>query len=102
MEGDLLFIHVDDNKAVFVQVLQPVEDEDVTFQVEGRFHSMAVDADGQLSAITIVQSVKGGEQQSIYSVAEDVTIKGDPDKLVKDQPVRLIGKDQQVHTIEIQ
>lgn len=102
MEGDLLFIHVDGDEAVFVQVLQPVEDEDGTFQVEGRFHSMTVNADGQLSSVTIVQSVKGGEQQSIYSVAEDVTIKGDPHKLVKNQPVRLIGDEQQVHTIEIQ
>jgi antitoxin component of MazEF toxin-antitoxin module len=98
--GDEVFVTVHNSEIVLVQVTKTVEETD--FTAVGLFKSMTLNAQGEISTITIIKTnTNGGTQESIYNVSEDVEITGDFTLLVLNNPIELQGESQLVTSIEI-
>jgi len=99
--GDQVEAFVYNNVAVFVEVTRPVDQNNERFEVEGKFHSLTLNNDGQIATISIMTVQNSQTQLRVYNVDKDVDIVGNASLLEKDRKVELSGKNNVVTLIEI-
>lgn len=98
--GDEVKLYIINNTVSIVEVTKAV-DEQNQFTVNGKFHSLTLNHQGEIATISVTQSVYNGTALRVYNVAENVTIIGNPAQLVPDQNVELKGTNNIVNSIEI-
>lgn len=98
--GDVIFAKtLANNKLTFVQVTENVEQRD--FTINGLFHSLTLNSAGQISTISVTQVYDEGTQVTVYNVAADVKITGNPSLLVAGNAIELKGSEYVVKEIVI-
>jgi hypothetical protein len=99
--GDAVFAKADKttNRITFLEVTEPAENRE--FTVSGLLQGIALDDAGRISTISILQTIGGSTQVSIYEVSDKVKITGNSSLLVQNRPVELVGKNNVITEIRI-
>jgi hypothetical protein len=101
MVGDKVLIRTYDGVAIFIEVTANASEEKSQFTVFGLLEAVTLNAQGQMSTISVTQAVYGGTQVSIYPVASEVEIIGDASLLVHNRLLELTGRNDKIIAIKI-
>lgn len=98
--GDEVDIRTSDNKVIYIEVTKMV-DENLPFDLQGKLKGTTLNAQGGLATISIVQSVNGKDQTTVYQVASSVTVSGNLALFKEGRLVQLKGANKVVTSITI-
>ncbi|MDU0203554.1 S-layer homology domain-containing protein [Paenibacillus sp. MAH-36] len=98
--GDEVDIRTSDNKVIYIEVTKRV-DENLPFDLQGKLKGTTLNAQGELATISIVQSINGKDQTTVYQVASSVTIVGNLTLFKEGRLVQLKGANKVVTSITI-
>ncbi|BFT74991.1 hypothetical protein PAENIP36_64330 [Paenibacillus sp. P36] len=98
--GDEVDIRTSDNKVIYIEVTKSV-DENLPFDLQGKLKGTTLNAQGELATISIVQSINGKDQTTVYQVASSVTIVGNLALFKEGRLIQLKGANKVVTSITI-
>lgn len=98
--GDEVDIRTSDNKVIYIEVTKMV-DENLPFDLQGKLKGTTLNAQGGLATITIVQSINGKDQTTVYQVASSVTVSGNLALFKEGRLVQLKGANKIVTSITV-
>lgn len=98
--GDEVDIRTSDNKVIYIEVTKMV-DENLPFDLQGKLKGTTLNAQGGLATITIVQSINGKDQTTVYQVASSVTVSGNLALFKEGRLVQLKGANKVVTSITV-
>ncbi|MZQ85956.1 hypothetical protein GQF01_28030 [Paenibacillus sp. 5J-6] len=98
--GDEVDIRTSDNKVIYIEVTKLV-DENLPFDLQGKLKGTTLNAQGGLATITIVQSINGKDQTTVYQVASSVTVSGNLALFKEGRLVQLKGSNKIVTSITV-
>jgi hypothetical protein len=98
--GDVVDIRTSDNKVIYIEVTKMI-DADQPFDLVGKLKGTTLNAQGEIATISIVQTINGKEQTTIYTVSSSVTLAGNLNVFEEGHLIELIGKNKVVTTIII-
>jgi hypothetical protein len=100
--GDQVIVRTYGGKAIFVEVLTATNDQTVDFTAVGTLNTYTLNANAQISTITLNQVLSNGSvQTAVYNTATTLSIQGDLSLLTPNRAIELRGNNQVVHTIVI-
>lgn len=100
--GDAIRIYIFNGIATLVEVTRPVENQNGSFTVDGKFSSLTLNAQGEIATISVSQAVYNSSTQiSIYNVSPDVVISGDLSQLTVNRDIQIRGTNNLVNAIDI-
>mgnify|MGYP001379969408 CR=1 FL=1 len=99
--GDQLFLRTYENKVVFIDVLDPA-DEDVVTADAGTISFFTLNANGKIATLSIVKTANGTTSTVVYNVSGDVKITGGDGTLAPNKAVSLKIVNNVVTEIAIQ
>ncbi|MFD0698980.1 S-layer homology domain-containing protein [Paenibacillus sp. GCM10027628] len=98
--GDQVDIRTSDNKVIYIEVTKMI-DADQPFEILGKLKGTTLNAQGEMATISIVQTVNGKEQTTIYNVSGSVTLSGNLSLFEEGHLIQLNGKNRVVTSIII-
>lgn len=98
--GDQVKVRSYNNLVIFVEVVTPAA-VDQNFSVTGALNGTTLNANGGIATVSIIQSINGSNQTSLYNVASNVQMTGNLALFVQGHLVELKGKDKLVTAIDI-
>ncbi|MEC0225507.1 S-layer homology domain-containing protein [Paenibacillus alba] len=96
--GDEVDIRTSDNKVIYIEVTKMI-DADQPFELLGKLKGTTLNAQGGLATISIVQTIDGQEQTTIYTVSTGVTVSGNLSLFTEGHLIQLNGKNKIVTAI---
>ncbi|WP_244209263.1 S-layer homology domain-containing protein [Paenibacillus ferrarius] len=96
--GDEVDIRTSDNKVIYIEVTKMI-DADQPFELLGTLKGTTLNAQGGLATISIVQTIDGKEQTTIYTVSTGVTVSGNLSLFTEGHLIQLNGKNKVVTAI---